>query len=180
MSFWASVYRYGIWIAIPVFAGSAALVIYSIISVVRTTRQSVIVSVPVVEEQEIEFPEAGQVVLCEQGPHLSTRFAHLDYELYKDGAEVSGRRTFGHSKTSGLSWVRVEMRTYALPEPGRYHLRITGLEPGASDDTQHSIVFTRPNFLRSLPHILGIVLGGMLFIGSIVLFSLRLSSGANG
>jgi hypothetical protein len=170
-----SVYRYGIWISIPVFVGSTALVIRSIINVVRVIRQSQILSVPVVEEQEIEFPHAGEVILCEQGPHLSTRFAHLDYELTKDGVSVPGRRTLGHSKTSTLSWVRVNIKTYRLPTPGRYVLRITGLEPSASDDTRHSVVFMQPTLAKSLPFILGIVFGSLLFVGSIVLFFMRLS-----
>lgn len=59
-------------------------------------------------------------------------------------------------------------------------LRITGLEPGASGDSQHFIVFTRPNLGRTIPLILGIVFGGILFIGSIVLFFLRLLSHDSG
>ncbi len=170
------VYRYGIWISIPVFAGSVALVIYCIMNVIRVSRQSQILSVPVIGQQEVGFPEAGEVILCVQGPQLSTRFGGLSYELSRDSIVVPGRPTLGQSQTSGFSWVRVDMRVYRIPAPGKYTLRISGLEPGASPDNQHSIVFTRPNLMRSLPYILGIVFGGIIFIGSIVFFFIRLSS----
>ena len=176
MSFLTYIFRNGLWIAVPIFIGSAVLLVYSILNVIRVRKQAQLLSVPLLEQQEIEFAEAGPVVLCTQSPPLSTRFANLDYELEGEGIPIKGRRVLSVSRTSGLSWVRVQMKNYSIPKPGRYILRITGLEPGALADSEHSIVFVKPHMGQSIAYILGIVFGGLLFIGSILLFFLRLAA----
>ncbi|RPJ09391.1 MAG: hypothetical protein EHM36_04370 [Deltaproteobacteria bacterium] len=176
MAFLSWIYRNGLWISAPLFFISAALLCFFILSVVRVVRQAHLLSVPLVEQQEIQFAEAGRVVLCTQGPLLSFRFAKLEYELTGDGIPIEGRRTLFRSKTSGFSWVRMEERSYSIPRPGRNVLRIKGLEPGIATDSEHQIVFMRPHLARSIGFVIGIVLAGLLFIGSIVLFFLRLTS----
>ncbi len=180
MSFISWIYRNGLWISVPLFVISAALLAFFILNIVRGVRQAHLLSVPLREQQEIEFAKEGRVVLCTQGPLLSFRFANLDYELTGDGLPVEGRTTWFHSRTSGLSWVRMEMKIYTIPRPGRYNLRIKGLQPGLAVDPEHKIVFMRPHLARSIANVIGIVLTSLLFIGSIVLFSLRLSSKAGG
>lgn len=174
MNFLSSIYRNGLWIAPPLLVISAALLCLFILSVIRGVKQAHLLSVPLLEQQEIEFPSEGRVVLCTQGPLLSTRFAKLDYELTGGGVPIEGRTTWFHSKTSGFSWVRMEMKAYRIPRPGRYILRIKGLEPGSTPDPEHRIVFMKPHLARSIGYVIGIVLTGLLFIGSIVLFFLRL------
>jgi hypothetical protein len=176
MTFLSYIYRNGLWIAPPLFVISAALLCFFILNVIRAVKQAHLFSVPLLEQQEIEFANEGRVVLCTQGPLLSTRFAKLDYELTGDGVPIEGRTTWFHIKTSGFSWVRMEMKAYRLPRPGRYILHIKGLEPGSTPDSEHQIVFMRPHLARSIGYVIGIVLSGILFIGSIVLFFLRLLS----
>ncbi len=176
MSLLSYIYRNGLWISVPLFVISVALLAYFILSVIRVVRQAHLLSVPVIEQQEIEFIEAGRVVLCTQGPLLSFRFTNLDYELTGDGIPIEGRTTWFHAKTSGFSWVRMEVKSYRIPRPGRYILRIKGLEPGSTADSNHRIVFMRPHLARSIGYVIGIVLTGLLFIGSIVLFFGRLLS----
>jgi hypothetical protein len=176
MTFLSYIYRNGLWIAVPLFLISAALLGFFILNVIRAVKQAHLLSVPLLEQQEIEFAEAGRVVLCTQGPLLSTRFAKLDYELTGDGVPIEGRTTWFHSKTSGFSWVRMEMKAYKLPRPGRYILRIEGLQPRSTPDSEHQIVFMKPHLARSIAYVIGIVLTGLLFIGSIVLFFGRLLS----
>jgi hypothetical protein len=155
----------------------SALLAYFILGVVRGAKEAHLLSVPLLEEQEIQFSGAGRVVLCTQGPLLSFRFAKLHYELTGDnGMPLEGRTTWFHSKTSGFSWVRMEVKSYRIPMPGRYILRIKGLEPGSTADDKHQIVFMRPHLARTIGYVIGIVLASFLFIGSIVLFFLRLLS----
>ena len=177
MHFLSYIYRNGLWISVPLFIISAVLLCFFIINVIRSVRQAHLLSVPLLGQQEIQFAEEGRVVLCTQGPLLSFRFAKLDYELTGDnGMPVEGRTTWFHSRTSGLSWVRMEVKSYRIPMPGRYVLRIKGLEPGSTADSEHQIVFMRPHLARSIAYVIGIVLTSLLFIGSIVLFFLRLLS----
>ena len=179
MFFLSYIYRNGLWISVPLFIISAALLAYFILNVIRVVRQAHLLSVPLLEQQEIEFTEAGRVVLCTQGPLLSFRFANLDYELAGDGIPIEGRRTWFRSRTSGFSWMRMEVRSYRIPRPGHYVLRIKGLEPGSVADSEHRIVFMRPHLARSIGYVIGIVLAGLLFIGSVVLFFLRLMAQDN-
>ncbi len=176
MHFLSYIYRNGLWISVPLFVISAALLCFFILNVIRGVRQAHLLRVPLLEEQEIEFTEEGRVVLCTQGPLLSTRFANLDYELTGDGIPIEGRTTWFLARTSGFSWVRMEVKSYRIPRPGRYLLRIKRLEPGSTVDSEHWIVFMRPHLARRIGYVIGIVLAGLLFIGSIVLFFLRLFS----
>jgi len=172
----AYIYGNGLWISVPLFILSAALLAYFSLNVIRVVKQAHLRSVPLLEQQEIEFSEEGRVVLCTQGPLLSFRFANLDYELTGDGIPIEGRTTWFHSKTSGFSWVRMEVKSYRIPRPGRYILRIKGVEPGSAVDSEHQIVFMKPLLAHSIAYVIGIVLASSLFIGSIVLFFLRLLS----
>ncbi len=176
-SFLSYIYRNGLWISIPLFFWAVALLVYSILNVVRVVRQAHLFSVPVLEQQEIQFDGEGEVVLCTQGPLLSFRFAKLRYELTADtGIPVEGRTTWFHSRTSGLTWVRMEVKSFRIPMPGRYSLHIKGLEPGSTPDSEHRIVFMKPHLETSMSYVIGIVLSGLLSVGSIVLFFLRLCS----
>lgn len=176
MSFLSCLYRNGLWISVPLFVISAALLVHFIRDVIRVVKQAHLVSVPLLELQEIEFGEGGRVVLCIQGPLLSPRFANLDYELTWDGIAIQGRKAWLPGKTSGFSWVRLEVKSYQIPMPGRYVLRIKGLEPESKPDSEHQIVFMRPHLARSIGSVIGIVLAASLSIGSMVLFFLRLLS----
>ena len=91
--FLSYIYRNGLWISVPLFIISVALLGYFILSVIRVVRQAHLFSVPVIEQQEIELTEAGRVILCTQGPLLSFRFAKLDYELTGGGIPIEGRTT---------------------------------------------------------------------------------------
>lgn len=176
MNFLNFLYRYGLWISVPVFGIAAAMLVFFILSVVRAVRQSHILSVPLLEQQDIEFAEAGRVVLCMEGPLFTTRFGNLDYELrLAEGMPVEGRTTWFHAKTSSFSKVRMELKNYELPRPGRYVLRIRGLEPGGKPDSEHRIVFMKPHLAESLGYVIGIILSAGLLIGSLVLFILRLT-----
>ena len=176
MTFLNFLYRYGLWISVPAFGISAAMLVFCILSVIKVVKQARILSVPLLEQQEIEFTETGRVVLCMEGPLLSTRFGNLDYELrVAEGMPVEGRTTWFHAKTSSLSKVRMELKSYELPRRGRYILSIKGLEPGSKPDSEHRIVFMRPHLAVSIGYVIGITLSAGLLIGSLVLFILRLT-----
>ena len=160
----------------PLFVVSAALLCFFILGVIRAVKQSHLLRVPLLEQQPVEFVEAGRVVLCTQGPLLSFRFSKLGYELTGDGVPVESRTAWFPAKTTGFSWVRMEVKSYRIPRPGRYILRIKGLEPGSTPDSEHQIVFMRPHLARSIGYVIGIVLTSLFFIGSIVLFFGRLLS----
>jgi len=177
MTILTSIYQYGIYLGIAGFTLGGSLLGYCIYGVVRTMRQARLFGVPLVDRQEIEFVETGRVVLCMEGPLLSRRFAHLEYDLTgPDGMAAKSRSALLRARSSSFTKARLELRVYDIACPGRYVFQIRGLEGAKPSDGEHEMVFTRPHFLRSMVYLLGIVLGACLTIGSIVLFFLRLAS----
>jgi hypothetical protein len=169
------IYRNGIWISVPVFILSAAALVYLIKDVIKVMREAHLISVPLVEEQEVEFTEPGRVVLCVEGPLFTTQFARLSYRLIgSDGRPVESRRSWFRSRSSGLSKVRMELEYYRITSPGSHGLQIQGLRPGEEPGADNRIVFMRPHLARSLVRVVGIVLASVLLIGSLVLFFMRL------
>jgi hypothetical protein len=161
--------RQMVWQFLAVSFLSAVLLGFFIRCVIRLVRQSFIVSVPLLAEQEVEFPDAGRIVLCIEGPLFTRRFARLGYELSAgDGAVVSGRPALFRSRTSGFSTVRMELKVYEIPRPGLYFLRISGLTAARTPDPRERIVFMRPHLARSIGYIIGIVLFAGFFITGLV------------
>lgn len=174
-------YRNGLWISAVVFFISAVSLGFFILKVVRLARQAQITSVRLLDQQDIEFANSGRVVLNIEGPRATRRFAKLDYELIaRDGTRVKGQPILLPNRTSGVSRIRMGVESYEIPRPGRYALRIKGLEAGWTADVEHRIVFTKPYLARSIAYVVGIVLAGVLLIGSVVLFFLRLSGAGVG
>lgn len=170
------IYRYGIWISIPAFLFFVSLLVYCIAGVVRTMRQARLFNVPLLSQQEIEFNQTGEVILCMEGPIFSRRFAHLDYELTgPDGMAVKGRNTLFRATSSGFTKAKMELRVYEISIPGRHLFQIRGLDGERPSDAEHQMVFTRPHLARSMVYVIGIVFAWCLTIGSIVLFFLRLT-----
>lgn len=178
MDFLSFIYRNWVWFSVPAFLVSVSLLVFSIAGVMRTVKQAMLFGVPLLERQEIEFAAGGRVVLCIEGPLFTTRFAKLEFELdAPHGATIQGRRSLFRAKTTGFSKTRMELRYYEIPYPGRYLLRVKGLEPGESPDARHRIVFMHPHLARSIVYVISIVLASIVSIGSIVLFSMGVSAG---
>ncbi len=59
MSILSYIYRNGLWISVPLFILSVALLAYFILNVIRVVKQAHLRSVPLLEQQEIEFSRGG-------------------------------------------------------------------------------------------------------------------------
>jgi hypothetical protein len=170
------IYRYGVWMSIPAFVIFVTLLIFCIARVVRTMRQARLLDVPLLPQQEVEFREAGRVVLAMEGPFFSRRFAGLEYELVgPDGISVQSRRALFRARSSSFTKAKMELRVYNVTAPGRHLFQIRNIGDEQPTDAEHRMVFTRPHLGRSIAYVIGIVLTAMVAIGSIVLFSLRLA-----
>jgi hypothetical protein len=176
MSALAFLDRNVLWVAPPLMCISALLLGLFIRSEVRLVKEAKILSVPLVEQQDIEFQEAGRVVLCMEGPRFSRRFAGLNYALSTaDGVPVEGRAALFRATTTGVSWARVELRVCEIPHPGRYVLRVQGSGATQQGDANHRLVFTRPILAQTIGNVIGMILSFGLFIVCLVFFLLRLT-----
>jgi len=175
MAFLSLVYQYGPWISPPAFLFSVILLARSVAGAVRTGRQGRLVSRPLLNRQEIHFPEKGRVVLCIKGPLWSRRFARLKYELTgPDGLPVTGRRVLFRLTSSGFTKAMMELRNYEINHPGRHLFEIRGLEGEKPSDSEHQMVFTRPHLAQTLADILAILIMSIFAISSLVLFFMRI------
>lgn len=168
------------WLLAPLFAACLVALGLLVRAMLRTLLQARLCDLPLREQQEVEFPAGGRVVLCMQGPRFTPRFRRLRYELLlPGGAEVPGRPVLFRLVTSGLSQARVTLRTFELPFPGRYRLRVRGLEPDDVDSPRHRIVFMRPHLFRNVLLIVATTLVSMLAIASLVFFLLAVVPSAS-
>jgi hypothetical protein len=178
MAFLNFIFRHGFLISPLLFVGSAALLSFFILGLVRMGDKSLLASFPLQERQMVQFPEAGPVALDMEGPRLSKRFADLAFDLVaSDGSPVAGSTPWLRAKSSGLSVIRMEMLEFSIPGPGRYTLHTRNLGGAQDRDNEHKLVFTKPHLPLTIGYILGIVASAGLLIGSVVLFVLRLLSG---
>lgn len=167
--------KYGMYLAISGFLLGLGLLIYFITSVVRLIDSARIFSVPLIERQLIEFPDAREVILCGEGPRFTRRFAKLDFRLkMEDGTPIDGRTIWIHSLTSGISKVRIDLKSFQIPRAGRYWLEVEGLGETPESDEEHRVVFIKPYLFQTIGYIIGIIFSVFLFIGSVVLFFLNL------
>lgn len=165
------------WLFAALFAVSLAALVVLVRAVLRMLRTARLFDVPLLERQDVEFPAAGRVVLCMEGPRFTTRFRRLVYELRLPGAApVAGRRVLFRTVTSGVSKARVTLRTYDIPFAGRYELWIAGLAPQDAGTPGHRIVFMRPHLAQGLLLTVGITLASSVAIASLVFFLLATQS----
>jgi len=161
------------WLLSALFLLSVAALGMLIRAVLATLRAARLCDVPLLVSQPVEFPTAGRVVLCIEGPRFTPRFRKLSYELQRpDGTTIAGHRILFRTVTSGLAKARLTLRTYYLPDAGHYRLDIRGLEPTDVNSPQHKIVFMRPHLARSIALVVGITFVSMLAIASLVFFLL--------
>lgn len=171
----SSLYRQALWLAIPGLVAALFLLVRTIAGLVRTVRRARLFSAPLVESQEVEFAEAGRVVLAVEGPLLSRRHAGLRYELVGPYARhVPARPVLFRAVTSGASRSSVQLRVLDIERPGRHVLRIRGLGGARPDDAKHCVVFLRPHLAKSVGYVVGIVCCAGLVIGSLLLVLWRL------
>lgn len=176
MSVWIVIYRYALWIAIPLFMISAILLGTCIMALVRLGSRSLIFSVPLARQQQIEFSQPGTVSLFIEGPMFTTKFAGLSYELVSEsGSPVRASAVWLRTLRTGLTNVRLEIMRFGIPSAGRYTLYVKGLAEGEKAGDQYRLTFMRPYRAETIGLIVGLVLSAIILIGSIVLFILRLT-----
>jgi hypothetical protein len=126
-------YQYGLWISAPLFCIAALMLGFFILNIVKLEKQSRILNLPLLEQQSIEFGDAGQVIMCLKRPQFNTRFPKLNYELSaEDGTRVKSRALWFRPTSSGISTVTTGIGLYNIPWSGKYILRIQGLKADQS------------------------------------------------
>jgi hypothetical protein len=157
-----------IWLALtlPLFCLSAVLLTRTIRGLVGATRDAVILDLPVVRTQEITLPEGGRLQLSVETRRGSTGFRSLDYRLVAATGEAVALQPVPVPTTvSSIARVRVPVRTFVSPGPGRLTLEVTGGGAFPDDDR---LMITRPIGGPVVVHVLSLVVLAAVTIGSLV------------
>lgn len=157
------------WLAvlIPVFGIALWLLGRTIMSLLQTTRGSVVASLPSAAEQQFTMPEAGAFTLSVEGRQFTTDFGRADFSMTDStGAAVPMSTILVRTAVKSLSRVRLAVRSFSIARPGSYTLRATGLP--ADQNTGNRLVVSRPIGGSIVLHVLGIVVSGIFVIASLV------------
>lgn len=162
-------------LTVPVAVVAIGALTWTVRSLIRTVRGSVVLSVPAVPEQPVRFSEAGRYSLNARASSRLTSVAGLRFSLEDaaSGRQVPLDRTLVRTTVSSASGVRLELYGFTIVVPGTYLLRIQGEGPDAAAGL--AIVFTRRYTPALVLHVLAIVALGALFIGSLVATALALT-----
>ncbi len=173
-SVFAAIYRHWVWLGVPVTLAALAGLISTIRGVIVVMRESEIARLPLATSLEVSLPEAGPVVLGAELPRFSRLFAHATFELSTaSGEPVPGKSVLFRMSTAKVSTMTMNLMNFDIPHPGRYVLRVGGIEYLIEDAKDHFIIFSRPHTAQTMGYVLGIVLTSCAFIASLVFFLMR-------
>ena len=161
-------------LTVPVAVVAIGLLSWTVLSLVRSVRRSVVASVPVRDQQQVTFDRGGDFAFGLEG-EIGRSLGGLQFSLTgASRATVPLHRILVRTRVSSLSRARVELYSFTLPSRGAYTLRINGLDP-STDNGSDAIVFTRRFQGTLVAHILALIVLGAALIGSIVVSGFALS-----
>jgi len=165
--------RNWLFLTAPIALAAIALLAWTVASLLRTVRGSVVMSVPIRAEQKLAFDGDGDFALNLESPIGVLRPIKLRYALTTaDGAtRIPLPPIAFRTDVTSMSRSRIELYRFTLPARGDYILRIDGIDP-AVDYSAHAIVIARQYGFALVLHILVLIALGVALIGSIVVSGL--------
>ena len=159
-----------LWITVPV--GLISLVVLSIFvwRLIEAHRAEMVLSVPLLAEQEFSIDFAGAFLLHAEGPRATRAFGGLDYQLLdlSDQSVVPLKSMLVPHSSSGISRARLSLRSFETGQAGTFLLTVTGLtDPAVAQE--HNLVVTHDRRAGKIGNILAVVFSGIGFIASTVL-----------
>jgi hypothetical protein len=168
--------RTWLYLTVPVALAAFALLAWTIASLLRTVRASVIATVPMRAEQRVDINSSGSLALNLEGALFTRIPSNLHYTLSSaaTGATIPLLPSRVQTHVTSMSRSRMEIDSFSLPASGTYVLRIDGLDPSV-DYGSYAIVITRQVGAALVLHILALIALGFALIGSLVASGLIVS-----
>ena len=161
---------------IPLFVGGVISIIRLAVGLVRSTRESVVASLPVIAEQSLVFPQADRYAVLAQGRLGDRGLGDLRFSIMVEatGAELRMSPVYVRSSATSLDGtVKLELFAFSA-DAGRHTIRIAGMDP-ARDYRQNRIVIARQSRGQLAVRIVALVLAGVLTLGALVASSLLIA-----
>lgn len=162
-----------LWLIIPAGLICSAVLSIMIWRLIEIHRTDLLVTVPLVADQELSIEAAGSMLLHGEGPTLTRAFARLDYQLtdLSNDEVLPLASVWFKTSSSSLSRSRLSLRSFDVGRPGRYRLIVLGLEdPSVAD--QHTIIIHHDRRRRAAGIIVALVFSA---IGLLACFGLSLT-----
>jgi hypothetical protein len=145
--------------------------VWSIVSLVRSNSSDILATVPVVPEQEINLPSAGDALVMLEVPRVGSDFRNFQIELVErqTGQAVTMKYSYvtAQGAVYGFSTMQVPFGRVQAARAGIYQVRIVGLQAG-NDYSSHRLMLSRPYMGRMVMQILAIVFCGVGMLLSVI------------
>ena len=161
---------------VPLIGIGAFMVVKLAMGLVRSTREAVIASLPVIAEQSVVVPVDDRYAIMVQGKLGERGLNDLKFSVRSEsgGREIAVSPVYVRSSATSLDGtVRLELFSFAA-SPGRYSLVAMGMDP-ARDYQHNRIVIARRSRGALAARIVALVFAGVLTLGSIVATSLLIA-----
>jgi hypothetical protein len=163
-------------LTVPVALAAIALLSWTIASLLRTVRGSVIATVPIRPEQRVDINSTGDFAINIEGPLFVRRPTNFRFALSAadSDARIALYPILLQTDVTSMSRSRMELYSFTIASAGTYKLHIDGVDP-STDYSRDAIVITRQFRGALVLHVLALIACSVALIGSLVVSGLVLS-----
>jgi hypothetical protein len=154
----------GLMVAGVTFVVLGFAVVWLVGLLLRGNRTDVLTTQPLMQEQKVDLPLTGEVVLRIEMPRFDTDHRRFQFEIVESqsGKVVTMAH---HGRTSsgavyGVTTMKVPIGRMVVSRPGSYIVRVAGMTAD-KDYSTYRLLFSRPYLGRMAFQIVGIVLCGV-------------------
>jgi len=138
-----------------------SLLIRVIAALIRGNRQQIVATGPLIDQQEFDVSDGSPLLLMVEVPRFGTNFRQLQFEVVEQASAQVTRFGYDFLRAQGaiygVTTMRVPIGRLPLVRPGRYLVRVLGLN-SATDHSRSRIMLSRPYLGRMVLQIIGIVI----------------------
>ena len=168
--------RLWLFATVPLFLFGIVAIVRLAVGLVRSTRDSVVASLPMLPEQSLVLPQGDRYAVLAQGRLGDRGLGDLRFSVNAeaDGRELRMSPVYVRSSATSLDGtVKLELFSFSA-NAGRHTLRALGLDP-ARDYSQNRIVIARQSRGQQAIRIVALVLTSILTLGALVGSSLLIA-----
>ena len=154
----------------------AFMIVKLAMGLVRSTREAVVASLPVIAEQSVVVPSDDRYAIMVQGKLGERGLGDLKFAVTseRDGTAAQIAPVYVRSSATSLDGtVRLELYSFSAAA-GRHTVRTLGMEPGR-DYRHNRVVIARRSRGQLAVRIVALVLTSIVTLGSIVATSLLIA-----
>ncbi|HEY1770847.1 MAG TPA: hypothetical protein VGG02_11410 [Chthoniobacterales bacterium] len=159
------------------FVAFAVALIWVVMRLLRSNREQILATAPLLPEQEVTIRAPGEMILLIETSRFDTDYRNLEFEVLEKTTGRSTKLKYGYMRgqgaVHGVTTMRVPIGNVIAQSPGAFVVRVTGLEPGR-DYTRSRMLFSRPYLGRMALQIIGIVLCAVGMLLSLLLAAWQL------